>query len=189
MKVRDSGMPDEKYWESLFNIELILSGLQIDKNIKNAAEFGSGYGTFSIPIAKRISGSLYAFDIEEEMITRLNLRISEEDIHNIQSVQTDFIQNGTGLEDNSIDYTMLFNILHAEDPLILLNKAYRVLRPGGKTGIIHWIYSETTPRGPSLEIRPKPEHCISWMKTAGFTIVQDSLSFPPYHYGILGIKE
>jgi ubiquinone/menaquinone biosynthesis C-methylase UbiE len=34
----------------------------------NVADFGFGYGTFTIPAAKIISGKIYAFDIEPEMI-------------------------------------------------------------------------------------------------------------------------
>ena len=32
------------------------------------ADFGCGYGTFTIPAARIISGKIYAFDIEPEMI-------------------------------------------------------------------------------------------------------------------------
>jgi len=37
-----------------------------------------------------------------------------------------------------------------------LNGAYRILKIGGKAGLIHWNYDSTTPRGPSMDIRPKP---------------------------------
>ena len=83
---------------------------------------------------------------------------------------------------------MLFNILHTEEPVKLLNEAFRVLKHGGKVGVIHWKYSETTPRGPSLEIRPKPEQCTNWMIEAGFKIDKGPISLPPFHYGIIGIK-
>ena len=58
MKIRDSGMPDEAFWESLFDVPLILSKLDIG-HFKDVAELGCGYGTFSIPIAKAIQGKLY----------------------------------------------------------------------------------------------------------------------------------
>jgi len=31
MRIRDSGMPDEEYWESLFDVPLILSEFQIER--------------------------------------------------------------------------------------------------------------------------------------------------------------
>jgi predicted RNA methylase len=64
MKLRDSGMPDEDYWETLFDVPLILDALGIDSRLRDVAEFGCGFGTFSIPIAQRISGELIAFDID-----------------------------------------------------------------------------------------------------------------------------
>ena len=49
MKIRESGMPDENHWESFFNIPLIFEKLQINSSVINLAEFGSGYGTFTLP--------------------------------------------------------------------------------------------------------------------------------------------
>lgn len=188
MKIRESGMPEETYWESFFNTQLILSKLQFDKTIFDAVEFGSGYGTFTIPAAKIIKGVLFALDIDSVMIERLNQRINVTQLSNINVLIRDFVNEGTGLADCSVDYVMLFNILHAENPISLLEESYRILKSNGKLGIIHWIYSETTPRGPSLDIRPKPEQCIQWAESAGFLITKPVLSFHPYHYGILGLK-
>jgi ubiquinone/menaquinone biosynthesis C-methylase UbiE len=188
MKIRESGMPDEKYWKSFFDVQNILSRLQLDNQVNNIAEFGSGYGTFTIPAAMTIKGKIYAFDIDEEMISRLKQRINEENLSNVIIQKTDFAGEGTLLHDNSVDYAMLFNILHTENPIELLNEAYRILKPGGKAGIIHWIYSSATPRGPSMDIRPKPEQCIEWMQSAGFKISGEIISLPPYHYGMLGVK-
>ncbi|MGE5399166.1 MAG: class I SAM-dependent methyltransferase [Ignavibacteriales bacterium] len=188
MKVRESGMPEEAYWESFFDTNLILSSLQFDNNIINAAEFGSGYGTFSIPASEIIQGTLYAFDIEPGMISGLNKKMEKGNINNICAIQTDFVKEPTSLPDNSVDYVMLFNILHAEEPVSLLKEAFRILKTGAKAGIIHWVYSEATPRGPSLDIRPRPEQCIEWLQSAGFTLGSGIISLPPYHYGLVGVK-
>ena len=188
MKIRESGMPDEKYWESFFDVQNIISRLQLDNQVNDIAEFGSGYGTFTIPAAMTIKGKIYVFDIDEEMISRLKQRVNEENLSNVIIQKTDFVGEGTLLHDNSVDYAMLFNILHTENPIELLNEAYRILKPGGKAGIIHWIYSSATPRGPSMKIRPKPEQCIEWMQSAGFKISGEIISLPPYHYGMVGVK-
>ena len=78
MKVRDSGMPEEKIWNSFFNIDLILSELQINKQIYDLVEIGCGYGTFTIPSAKQIKGKLYAFDIEKEMLDIVKQKLLRE---------------------------------------------------------------------------------------------------------------
>lgn len=188
MKIRESGMPEESYWESFFDTQFIFSKLYLDDTIFNVAEFGSGYGTFSIPAAKIIKGTLYAFDIDDAMINRLKERIAVENISNIKVIKRDFVNEGTGMEDNSIDYVMLFNILHAENPLTLLSESYRILKPKGKVGIIHWIHSSITPRGPSLEIRPTPLQCVEWLLKANFKIINKEIPLPPYHYGITAYK-
>jgi hypothetical protein len=41
MKIRDSGMPDEPYWESLFDVALMLSRLNVSR-FNNVAELGGG---------------------------------------------------------------------------------------------------------------------------------------------------
>ena len=64
MKLRDSGMPDERYWESLFDVPTILDALEITSELADVAEMGCGFGTFTIRAAQRISGTLFAFDID-----------------------------------------------------------------------------------------------------------------------------
>jgi len=189
MKIRESGMPEETYWETFFDTNLILSKLQFDKTIFDAVEFGSGYGTFTIPTAKIIKGTLFALDIDSVMIERLNKRIDETKLLNIKIIKRDFMNEGTGLADSSVDYVMLFNILHAENPLILLNETYRILKPGGKVGVIHWIHSKTTPRGPSMDIRPTPLQCVEWLREANFEILKNEIHLPPYHFGIIAAKQ
>ncbi len=188
MKIRESGMPEETYWESFFDTEFIFSQLQFNNTINDAVEFGSGYGTFTVPAAKIIKGDFYTFDIDPVMIERITERVSEENLSNVKVIKRNFVNDGTGLKDNSIDYAMLFNILHAENPLALLNEAYRILKPGGKVGVIHWIHSAITPRGPSLDIRPTSLQCVDWLLKADFKIINEEIALPQYHYGIVGIK-
>lgn len=185
MKVRDSGMPDETIWESFFNPELIIEKL-FGCSIKgNAAEFGCGYGTFTYEIARRTEGSLYAFDIEAGMLERVKERVKE--LSNVELLLRDIENKGTGLPEVSIDSVALFNILHGHDPLCLLKEAFRILKPGGKASAIHWNYDPSTPRGPEMSIRPKPEEIQEWIKKAGFE-VSPIIDLPPYHYGVTGIK-
>lgn len=188
MKVRDSGMPEQKYWESLFNIDLILDKMEINQGIKSLVEFGCGYGTFTLPSAERISGNIIAIDIEDEMLRMAASRTVSQ--NNITFVKRDFIANGTGIIDNSVDYVMLFNILHHINPIELLDEAYRILRAGGKAGLIHWNYDPATPRGPSMDIRPRPVEIQKWAIRAGFKQIGDGhIDLPPYHYGFLVHKE
>lgn len=50
-------------------------------------------------------------DIEQEMINRVIERARDENLDNIQTVLRDFVHEGSGLESESMDYVMLFNIM------------------------------------------------------------------------------
>jgi SAM-dependent methyltransferase len=177
-------MPEEAAWERFFNPEAILSVLDMDRSVSDVLEFGCGYGTFTIPTAGRIRGKIYAIDIEPSLVARVRERALAARAGNVEVFLRDFAADGSGLDDGCVDYVMLFNILHAEDPQGLLAEAYRVLKPGGSAAVIHWNYDPATPRGPPMAIRPKPEHCVEWGMHAGFDLVK-RLDLPPYHYGLL----
>ena len=183
MKVRESGMPEENMWKKFFNPNKILKTMGINRSIKDIAEFGCGYGTFTIPIARVISGKVYAIDIEQEMIRETERKVRKNKLGNVETILRDFVSDDSGLKDESVDYVMLFNILHIEKPEKLLREAYRILRNNGKFGIIHWRYGKT-PRGPPMEIRPKPEQCIEWAESIGFNSPK-KYELKPYHYGIV----
>jgi ubiquinone/menaquinone biosynthesis C-methylase UbiE len=122
------------------------------------------------------------------MIASTREKASKARLNNVRAVQRDFMTLGTSLPDNSCEYVMLFNILHAEEPLKILAEARRVLKLGGRVGVIHWIHDAATPRGPSLDIRPKPEQCIAWLSETAFKTNGQIIEFPPYHYGLVGEK-
>lgn len=189
MKTRESGMPDDAVWRTFFDAASILTALKLDERVGDAADFGCGYGTFALPAARRIGGTIHGFDIDAAMIAECERRARESGIENVRLYTRDFVHDGAGLADGSVDYVMLFNILHAEEPLVLLREARRILRPGGRVAVIHWNYDETTPRGPSMEIRPRPDDCQGWVEEAGFSMEGDIIDLPPYHYGFTGRKK
>jgi len=185
-KIRESGMPSEEVWCRFFNVEGILDRMLVDSQVVDAADFACGYGTFTIPAAQRIQGAMHAIDIDPEMIRIVDEKSQKLMLTNVRSSIRDLLQEGSGLDDESIDYVMLFNILHLEDPLILLREVFRVLRRGGRVGITHWIRDPNTPRGPPLEMRPTMEQCVDWCLQASFaTGSGTSVDLKPYHFGLL----
>ena len=188
MKIRESGMPDEAMWDTFFKTDDILTRLHLSASSGDVVDFGCGYGTFTLPAARMTRGTVYAFDIEPDMVSMVKARAHEQGLRNIKAEIRDFIKNGTGLDNSMIGYAILFNILHAQNPMILLQEAHRILSPGGRLGVIHWNYDSATPRGPSMQIRPTPEQCGEWMTLAGFNIVEAHVDLPPYHYGIVAQK-
>ena len=186
MKGRQSGMPDEDLWNSFFDADGVLSMLDCQDLSGDVVEFGCGYGLFTEAVARRTSGRVYALDIDPDMVAATRRKVDAVGIHNVVTEQRDFLVGGCGRPDQSVSYAMLFNILHIEQPVALLREAYRVVRPGGKVGIIHWNHDASTPRGPSMDIRPRPQQCRSWADEAGFQAVRfESRECCPYHYGLV----
>jgi len=190
MKTRDSGMPDEAMWDTFFDAPAVLAALGLTPACGDLIEFGCGYGTFTIPAARMVSGAVHALDIDPAMIACTQAKARASELENVRTVLRDFVSEGTGLPDAAVDYAMLFNILHCEEPLALLHEAHRVLRPGGTLAIMHWNHDPSTPRGPDLAIRPRPEQCRDWAELAGFEALSTGvLELPPYHYGLTMRKE
>jgi ubiquinone/menaquinone biosynthesis C-methylase UbiE len=184
MKTRESGMPSEDVWDRFFDPKSALSSLGLTHEHSCVVDFGCGYGTFSIPAANLIQGKVYAIDIDPEMVASTQEKSIRHGLSNIQVIQRDFIEFGSGLPAEAADYVMLFNILHAVEAASLLTETRRVLRAGGRLGVIHWNYDPSTLRGPSMEIRLKPEQSIAMVKRAGFA-VSSPIELPPYHYGFV----
>jgi SAM-dependent methyltransferase len=181
-------MPDEQMWTGFFDAPAVLSRLGFADPQAEIAEFGCGYGTFTIAAAARTRGTVFAFDIEPSMISATEAKARAAGLGNIRTVLRDFVAHGSGLPEASITYAMLFNILHAENPMSLVAEAWRILRPGGLLGVIHWNWDPATPRGPDLAIRPRPEQCQAWAREVGFELLVPFVALPPYHYGLVGRK-
>lgn len=185
MKFRESGMPEELYWETLFDVPLVLDRMAINYRLRNVVELGCGYGTFTIPVAKRISGMLRSIDIDPLMVERTRQRAVSSGVHNLVCTVRDVFIDGFGGEFGNNDACLLFNILHCEDPVRLLAEAARIVCTGGEVLVIHWRHDPITPRGPSMDIRPKPEQIMEWAKqNAELDPYGPVVDLPPWHFGL-----
>ena len=184
MKLRESGMPQQDYWESLFDVPLILDALNFGPEMRDVAELGCGYGTFSVPLAARIRGVLHALDLDPSMVALTQQRATEAGLTNLHTHVRDVATSGFGVAPGSCDACLLFNILHAEEPVTLLRAAAETVRPGGLVAVIHWRSDVATPRGPSAEIRPRPAQIIAWAATAGLALEGETIALPPWHFGL-----
>ena len=92
-------------------------------------DYGCGPGSYSIAAAEIVGslGKIYAADIHPSAIKEVNKRALKKNLRNIKTIQTDC---KTGLEPNSIDIIICFDMLHGiEDKNCILKEFHRVLKP------------------------------------------------------------
>jgi SAM-dependent methyltransferase len=182
--LRESGMPARDYWETLLDVPRILAAFGFGAHTGDVAELGCGYGTFTIPLARRIRGIVHALDLDPAMVATTAQRAAAAGLANLRASPRDVFADGFGVPPASCDAALLFNILHAEEPVVLLRAARDTVRAGGLVAVIHWRSDVPTPRGPSLAIRPRPAQIATWAVAAGLVADGQSFALPPWHFGI-----
>ncbi|MDX1927987.1 MAG: class I SAM-dependent methyltransferase [Pirellulaceae bacterium] len=75
MRVRDSGMPEQDYWESLVDVPLTINRFEMH-SYRDVTEMGCGYGTFTEAVARAVAGKVFAYDIDPKMIAATETRIN-----------------------------------------------------------------------------------------------------------------
>jgi len=189
MKYRESGMPEQGYWETLFDVDRILDAFAVGPGIGAVAELGCGYGTFTIPVATRTRAAVYAYDIDPDMIETTRHRAASQSLSGVLLERRDVFADGFGLPDSSCGAVLLFNILHGEIPVAMLQDASRIVRVGGTVAVIHWRRDIATPRGPSMDIRPSAEQIVAWgAEVKSLSLTATPFPLPPWHFGIAFTK-
>lgn len=97
-------------------------------------DFGCGPGGYIKPLAKMVGpeGKIYAQDMNPLAIRTVKDFASKNKLVNIETTISDL---KTGLADNSMDYVLLFDVLHhLEQPEAVLAELHRVLK--SESGIL-----------------------------------------------------
>ena len=98
MKGRESGMPDETYWETFFAADEAIARLFGPTAIRgDCIEFGCGYGTFTVPAARRTTGLVTALDIEPVMVECVRQKAATFKLSNIRAISRDYAALGDAL--------------------------------------------------------------------------------------------
>ncbi len=188
MKVQDSGMPEQAYWDSLFDIDAIIQWMACSGQLETVVEIGCGYGTFTVPVAASIKGQFISFDIEQSMLDVARDNADKAGVSNVELQWRDVLADGTGLEAGSVERVMLFNILHFPERHQLLVEVARILKPGGQVDILHWRKDKATPRGPQVDTRPDTEMILQAIEGTDLRQKGDACMLPPHHWGMQLIR-
>lgn len=148
-----------------FSPEQLLNIIPI-KETDTILDFGAGTGYFSIPVAKRSKGTVYALDIDEDMLEIIKEKAGKEQLTNIVPVQGSMEE--LPLTDGSINIIIASLVLHEINPILpLLRKMKHLLKEEG-----YLICLELVPKGSGTVPRITLEGMEREMKEAGFHITE-----------------
>ncbi|SCP99511.1 class I SAM-dependent methyltransferase [Anaerobium acetethylicum] len=150
------------------------------------ADIGCGIGYFSIPAAEIAGskGSVYALDVNVEMIEELEQRIAENETDNIRTIVTE--EYDFKLDDNAVSYALVSTVLHEiEDRMKFLHETKRILGSGGKIAIVEWIKKESD-WGPPVGHRVDSSEVKRELLDCGFEEIS-YVELNDYFYIVTGI--
>ncbi len=97
-------------------------------------DYGCGSGTFTIPSAKIVGeeGKVYAFEVRPSALERVKEEAKNEGLGNIETILSDTSMLTTGLQDESVDAILVYDVMHdIDDRQGLLEELHRILRRDG----------------------------------------------------------
>jgi predicted methyltransferase len=151
------------------------------------ADIGAGAGWFTIHLARRVgpNGTVYAEDVQPEMLLAIQRRVNALGLTNVKPVLgTD---NNPQLPARTLDAALMVDAYHEinarADRISLLRNLASALRPGGRIGVIDFRLEGSGP-GPAPEDRISPETVISEARAAGLQLVSHE-TFLPYQYFLI----
>jgi ubiquinone/menaquinone biosynthesis C-methylase UbiE len=148
------------------------------------ADIGCGIGYFTIPASKIVgdSGRVFAMDIIPEMLQEVEIKMSKENVSNVETVLTK--ENDLKLEEDKITIAFISTVLHeTEDKEKFLREVKRIISPEGRIAVIEWqkINSEF---GPPIEHRLDKTDLIEILNTIGFSNIS-TLDIGENFYGLI----
>jgi len=134
--------------------DLVLNALDLKPGM-TVADIGAGTGYYAWRIAQRIgaAGTVYAVDVQPEMIKALEQQMSRRGIANVKAVP------GTPadpkLPRNSLDLALMVDVYHEfEQPYEMLAAIVGALKPGGRVAFVEF-------RGDDPKVPIKPLHTMT----------------------------
>jgi ubiquinone/menaquinone biosynthesis C-methylase UbiE len=138
---------------------------------ETVVDVGAGTGYFAMPATELVGpgGRVIAVDASREMADELGRRTAASGLANLEIVCSE--EYAFGVASNTADLVLLATVLHeVDDKPRFLAEAKRVLKPGGRIGIVEWQAVETG-RGPGLAERVAPAATGQLLRKTGFSSI------------------
>lgn len=147
-------------------------------------DFGSGSGTFALPMAKLAgaSGKVYAVDRSPEMLEHIKEKNPPSNVILVQSDVTN-----TGLKSGMADFCLLVSILHeVKQPDRVVSEASRLLKTKDILLVVEWKAELDSP-GPPQKVRISRSHLEQMFHNSGISLTK-YMEWSPNYYVAVGRK-
>lgn len=142
---------------------------------ETVADIGAGSGVITEKLARAVGaeGTVYAVDIQDEMLLLIRERMKAEGIENVVPVLGEI--EDPKLKANSVDLALLVDVYHEfSHPYEMTRAMAKSLKPGGRIAFVE--YRKEDPRIPIKEVHKmseaqvkkellQPEFGLEWVET------------------------
>ncbi len=154
--------------------DLVLAALDLKPGM-TVADIGAGSGYYSWRMAEQVgaSGTVYAIDIQPEMIEILRRQMSQRGVANVKAILG--TTTDPRLPASTLDLVLMVDVYHEfEYPYEMLGAIVRALKPGGRV-----VFVEYRGNDPAVPIKPlhtmteaqvrkeAAVHRLEWLQTVG----------------------
>ncbi len=183
---------DVEHWKSVFDKperndwqmpEKVVAALRIKRG-QTVADLGAGTGYFVPHLAGAVgeNGTVYALEVEPNLIAHLLERAEQENLPQVVPVLTS--KDRARLPRGGVDLILIVDTFHHLDHRAeYLAKLAEALPPLGRIAVIDWM-KKPLPEGPQPDHKLSREQVVEEVSGAGYELV-DSPDFLPYQYFLI----
>jgi SAM-dependent methyltransferase len=182
------GMPwlerDERETEE--NTTTLFENMNISKT-DDIADIGAGSGYHVFRMATRATqGTIYAVDIQEEMLTAMRNKKSDGKFANVTLVKGS--EKSINLKPNSVDKVLIVDVYHEMSfPYEMMASIKKAMRPNGKLYLIE--YRGEDPNVPIKKLHKMTEaQAVKELKAVGL-ILKENKDNLPWQHCMVFVKE
>jgi ubiquinone/menaquinone biosynthesis C-methylase UbiE len=147
------------------------------------ADLGTGTGYFARRMARAVApgGTVYAVDIQPEMIGLLKRNVEKEGLTNVVPVLG--AADDPRLPEGSLDWILLVDVYHElQQPKAMLARMREALKRSGKVALIEYRLEGLTAVHIREEHRMSPRQVLAEWEPAGFRLVKRHEFLPTQHF-------
>jgi ubiquinone/menaquinone biosynthesis C-methylase UbiE len=175
--------PDRDAWQKP---DLIMDALGIGEG-SVVADLGAGGGWFTVRLARRVgpNGTVFAQDVQPQMLEAIKRRVGREGLGNVEYVQGSNVD--PRLPPGRLDAVLIVDSYHeVAKPVELLRNVSASLKSTGRIGIVEFTLEGGGP-GPPLNQRKNQQSVIDEAQQAGLRLVNrvNRESFDEFQYMLI----